>query len=551
MSKASQSALLRYKARREGRPFAAPNPAPAGPRRLSWAISLAVIVLTVAVVTAGIWFAVTREPAPLALDYEIDLSHAPQGSLALKLVIGGDLPRHLDLVFPPGVFGDRRNGVDANTPTAYALTDDDRPGRSLAIERIDDGWRLSSDGTDRAGFEYRIDLSRPGDHEEDIRRYISTLVNGGVRVAGFEVFLAPAGHRIKDITVAIRNPHDMPVLAPWSTLVRGHEQPGAGIDSVSLAHLSTGQSYLSADLPTGGAAPRHVEAALAHPADHFYHPRDLSDLNNSLLICGDLRTASTRARDCIIQFATDRRWQFADDEALDLVRRIARTELGFFGSSPSPRITVLLAANEVSTPDGFDTYGVHTGSSVLVMIDPGTTWGELEEQAASVIAHEMFHGWLGEAIPQTDPMTLWFTEGVTTWYAARMLTAAGIWSPDHARRMLTARLERDYDRNALKGVRSVADAAAAVMSNPEEVRFAYAGGVTVCASLDAWLARHASMDRPLDGVLRHLYEHRSGEPLSRAGIEAAVLEVTGVDCSAWLDHHAYGKTALPLPDDLI
>jgi predicted metalloprotease with PDZ domain len=213
---------------------------------------------------------------------------------------------------------------------------------------------------------------------------------------------------------------------------------------------------------------------------------------------------------------------------------------------------VLLAANEVSTPERFDTYGVHTGSSVLVMIDARTTWGELEDQAASVIAHEMFHGWLGEAIPQEDPATLWFTEGATTWYAARMLTAAGVWSPDHARRILRARLERDYGRSTLLGARPVAEAAANVMSDDaEEIRFAYAGGLAVCAALDAWLARHGGLERPLDGVLRHLYDRRDGRPLSREAIEAAVHEITGVDCGPWLDKHVYGKTALPLPEDLI
>jgi predicted metalloprotease with PDZ domain len=117
--------------------------------------------------------------------------------------------------------------------------------------------------------------------------------------------------------------------------------------------------------------------------------------------------------------------------------------------------------------------------------------------------------------------------------------------------MLGARLLRDYERNELLGVMSVADAAGEVMARPAQVRFGYAGGVAACAGLDAWLARHAGIERPLDGVLRHLYDHRDGTPLTRASLEEAVHQVTGVDCADWLDAHVYGKTALPVPDDLL
>ncbi len=185
------------------------------------------------------------------------------------------------------------------------------------------------------------------------------------------------------------------------------------------------------------------------------------------------------------------------------------------------------------------------------MVDPDVTWGELEDRAASVISHEMFHGWLGEAIPQSDPATLWFTEGATTWFAARMLTAAGVWTPDHTRAVLEARLDRDYRANPLLGTVSVADAAAEVMAGADQVRFAYAGGMAACAALDQWLGERSGLDHPLDQVLRRLYDTRDGHDLSRASLQEAVHAVTGVDCAAWLDDHVYGKTALPPSDRLI
>jgi predicted metalloprotease with PDZ domain len=219
--------------------------------------------------------------------------------------------------------------------------------------------------------------------------------------------------------------------------------------------------------------------------------------------------------------------------------------MAFFGSAPSDQITVLLSANDITGDERFDVYGVHTGSSVLVMLDRGTTWGMLEEQAASVIAHEMFHGWLGEAIRQTEPSLLWFTEGATTWYAARMLTAAGVWRPDHARGVLGARLDRDYANNGLLGRMSVADAAAEVMASAEQVRYGYAGGVTACVALDEMLAQASGKARPLDEVVRRLYREHRGQALTRELLESAIEASTGVRCGPWLDTYVYGKTALP------
>jgi predicted metalloprotease with PDZ domain len=327
---------------------------------------------------------------------------------------------------------------------------------------------------------------------------------------------------------------------------------------MQAAHLSSGQTY-------NGNRTREVQAARQGrrsakdaspkaapvPTNLLYHPRDMADLNNSLIICGDLATATAQARDCVIQLTTDKVWDFDLHDALDLVQRIARTEMGFFGDSPSPQITVMLAANDINTTDGFDTYGVHTGSSVLVMMDRGTTLGDLEYHVSSVIAHEMFHGWLGEAIPQQDLDMLWFTEGATTWYAARMLHTAGIWSSEHALTTIQSRLERDYTGSPHFGKLAVAEAAKGIMADADQVRFGYAGGMNAVMALDKYLSEISGKRRPLDHVLRTLYRSRNGEPLTRRQFVDTVRATTGVDCDAWLTEHVYQKSTLPAVDSVL
>lgn len=564
MDKTSQTALERYKARRghqsgeeAGAEPESPPPArvaaPAGrSRRLPLLLTL--LVASLAFLGWRLWQ--TMPPEPLDLTYEVDLSVAPRGDLTITLIAEGDLPSRLDLEFPPGVFGNRNGGLSILRPSAHSLTADGQMGKPLTVDRTAHGFRLGTRGLERAGFIYHVQLRRPAHDEADIRNHISTPVNGGVRFAGFEVFLEPDVNEVENITVTVRNPQGLPVLVPWPALVRGSDRERRDRPRLAAdAHLGFGQGFNPVSTPPDGttvaSVPPPPDPAAPVPMNLFFHPRDLADLNNALLVCGDLRTLSSQARDCVIQYATDRRWNFSDKEALELVRRIARTEIGFFGSSPTEQITVLLSANEVQADGSFDVYGVHTGSSVLVMLDADTTWGVLEEQAASVIAHEMFHGWLGEAITQVDPQTLWFTEGATTWYSARMLTAAGVWTPGHARRVLTERLKRDYITSEWRGEISIAEAAADVMGEPSQVRFSYAGGVAACMALDQWLQMRTDKLRPLDEVLRYMYDNRSEGGLSRSSLEAAVLAVTGVDCRLWLENYVYGRQALPPVDRLI
>ena len=557
MFKKRQTALDKYKTKRGSQ----------APEELNWLGRVRffpywriVFLLCLATMAAATHIVLRPGPrTPVNLTYDIDLSEAANGTLIITMITEGELPAELELAFPAGVFGDNGNGVQAHNPSGRVLGADGSVGRPLAIEETADGWRLSTQQVNRAGFIYRVDLARIGGAEEDIRRYISTPVSGGLRAAGFEIFLEPVGLDVREITVSMHNPAGMAVLVPWPALVKGRDlaaeqrrhQPPAETP-VGEASLGFSEGFRPADglsVPTATSDP--LDATGAVQSNLLYHPRDMADLNNSLIICGNIRTLEGRARDTVIQFATDRDWLFGDEDALDLIRRIARTEMGFFGSAPTDQITVLLSANEVTAQEGFDIYGVHTGSSVLVMMDPTTTWGILEEQVASVIAHEMFHGWLGEAIPQTDPDMLWFTEGATSWYAARMLVSAGIWSPEHARTILAARLDRDYARNPLFGRMSVAEAASEVMASADQVRFGYGGGTNACMVLDQMLAAASGAHRPLDEVLRTLYAKRSRGNLTRELLEQTILEVTGVDCRAWLTTHVYGRTSLPPSEQLI
>jgi len=445
---------------------------------------------------------------PLDVTYEIDLGSVAEGELAVTLVISGDLPRKLALAFPPGVFDRKGSSVQPVEVAARALGADGRPGERLFVTPTENGWLVDGIRGSRAGFTYRLALGTVSRGEADIRRHISGRTAGGLRAAAFEILVQPVDVRLGDLGVSFRNPEQLPLVVPWS----------------------------------GGLA----ASAEAVPENVLYRPRDRGDLNNALIACGrDLRVWTVDLAEVRLRVATDHDWYFADDDLTTLLRRIAATEIDFFGEAPQALITCLVAPNRIAASGGFDIYGAHTGSSLILWLDPQTTYAALRERAASVVAHEMFHGWLGEAIRQREPDTLWFTEGATSLYAVRLLVTAGIWSPDHAQTQLATRLERDLYGNPRHGEVAIADAAAMVMADAETIRLGYAGGMAACLGLERWLVAGGAPAEPLDALLRHLYAHRDESPLTRQSLEAAITATTGLDAAAWLARHVYGTETLP------
>jgi predicted metalloprotease with PDZ domain len=467
----------------------------------------------------AIFLQLPRSDGGLDLHYDVDLTAATAGSLRVTATIAGDLPSALEVGFPPGVLGQPGDGVQLVGVTAHRTASRGDRRRPLVLERAAAGWRIAGLRGGPIELDYSLALDAVSGRQTDIRSHISARTPSGLRIAGYELFLQPQSQRIDSVTVVFHNPRRLPLVAPWA--------PAAA-----------------------GTAEGAITAVAA--GARTYAPRGRRDLNNALIATGVALRIETVARgDAVLQLATEHDWLFTDDVWVRLVTRIAAAEIAFFADAPQPLITCLLAPNPVAGPERFDAYGAHTGSSLLVWLGPRTTYADLHDSAASVVAHEMFHGWLGEAIEQRDPDTLWFTEGATSLYAVRQLVAASIWTPEAARGRLSARLERDYWRNPQRDLTSIADAAAQPAADPATVRLAYAGGIAACLALERRLAGEGAPTDPLDGLLRFLYTQRADGPLTRERLVAAILAVTGCDATAWLEAHVYGRETLPTVEPVL
>jgi len=449
------------------------------------------------------WWGWSRVRRPFDLAYEVDLSGAAQGRLDVTLRATGRPPGTLRLVQPSGLFHDAAGGVVVTPLAAWNFTLEGGRGAPLAVRAQGRGWSVS--GLGRGGaVQYRVTLPAPGAASPDIRAHLSARSGAGLRVAGFHLFLVPDDAPVRGIAVRFTGG---PAAAP---------------------------GRLAAPWPTVGAPDGIVHA-----------PTDLRDLTDALIAWGEPRLREREVAGCAVRLAVRGDWAFSDAELERLVARIGETEAGFFGAPPHPSMLVLVDVNPLPAAAGFPYYGLHVGHSLLLLLDPSAGWSDLEDKAASLIAHEMFHGWLGEGIRQQGTEMNWFVEGATSWYAARLLVEAGIWTPARAQAVVGGRVDAHYVNSPLRGRETLAAAARGLLRDGETTRFAYAGGALAAQQLDAWLAARTGREHPLDAVLRDLHARRAAGPLTRATLEASVRRLCRADCGAWLDAHVYGNEPLP------
>ena len=146
---------------------------------------------------------------------------------------------------------------------------------------------------------------------------------------------------------------------------------------------------------------------------------------------------------------------------------------------------------------------------------------EEREHFRWVLSHEYFHQWNGltlrvASLPGGDDDTsvYWFSEGFTEFYAMRLLTRAGLQTPDRADDVLNNKLER-YARNHLRNV-GVKAAGALFLSDADGEQIPYLRGYLAAWQVDLGMRRASAGARSLDDVMRALVARAKAEPRFRA-----------------------------------
>lgn len=223
------------------------------------------------------------------------------------------------------------------------------------------------------------------------------------------------------------------------------------------------------------------------------------------------------------------------------VFRIAEAGIRVLGGAPFPRYTFFF---HVSRKDGFWGGLEHLNGTVIRIAPSAIRQAEAEDLA--LVAHEFVHAWnVKRARPAalgpfdyTKPVRvkdLWFCEGVTDYYAPRLLVEAGIatqrfWLGYHAEQLSTL-----MENPARHGI-TLEDASWKVWESEAESQGAgglsyYNKGLVVGLLLDIELRRRTENKVGLDDLVKALVAQaqKTGRGFAEGEIERLASSLSGTD----------------------
>jgi len=241
---------------------------------------------------------------------------------------------------------------------------------------------------------------------------------------------------------------------------------------------------------------------------------------------------------------------------VDMLQRISTTAIGIFGTAPYADYTYIFVGGRGG---GLE----HLNSTTI-----GVTTGTLARNprgAETVSAHEFFHAWNVKRIRPVElgpfdyerevrTVNLWWSEGVTDYYADVILARAGLDSPDDFARGLATSIG-NHRSNAARLLVSPERSSWTVWDSPavnnSYVISYYLQGELLGFLLDLAIRDSTDNAKSLDDVMRYLLAHYAGERgFTRDELVAAVRSATGRDFAEFWRLYVSGATEIPWDDYL-
>lgn len=435
------------------------------------------------------------DPEPVR--YRIELVDPAEPLVALHVECVGDADGITELSLAEGWAGLAETGAD------LALVEAADEAGTLDGERLaPHRWRLRH--APRAALRATFEL-RPTDHRKvsgPPGYYLPILEPGLFHGIGAQTLPAPehlAGDEVRPITLA------------WE----GFE--GSGWRTVS--------SF-------GDARERTTERSL----DAFRH---------ALFLAGpadDLALDAREVRGQRLMVAVWGTWRFAPRALADVAQAVVETERAFFDDDGPPFYLISLipvgGGTAGSSGGGSSWGGTGLTSSFALFMTPdntlatdagggGVTW---------LLAHELFHEWNGHVITLAQPEQAgyWFSEGFTDFYARRLMSRAGLLTPEQELESWNRRLAEfagSPERHAPSS-----RVVEAFWTEPDVGNLPYQRGDVLALWADHAIRAHSGGQHSLDDVMRRLVDRsRAGAgPFTTEALVAALGELAGPEAAAAL-----------------
>lgn len=152
------------------------------------------------------------------------------------------------------------------------------------------------------------------------------------------------------------------------------------------------------------------------------------DLRHAVYLAGPLQTKTVERGGISVTVAMVDAFAFKVDALAEMAAEIVRCEANFVGETRFPPfVLTAIPVGDPVKPGDARLAGVGLYHSFALMLAPQS---ELTDAVENLLAHELFHTWNGRLLGAAEPagQVLWFTEGLTDYYALRILHDCGYWS---------------------------------------------------------------------------------------------------------------------------
>ncbi len=259
-------------------------------------------------------------------------------------------------------------------------------------------------------------------------------------------------------------------------------------------------------------------------------------LRNALFVGGDWRARRLPVRGGDVRVLTHGAFAIPDDSLARAVAAVLAAERAFWNDAGAQRYLVATVPSSRGTLGG-----TRYTDGLLLDID---TAHVLDADALALIAHESFHEWLGGRAAPADgqeEVLKWFTEGLTDYYADRLLHDAGLESDSAFARDVNRALRDE----ALSAYRDSSNAAVArdYWTNDAAKQLPYARGRAVAIELDPAIRTATRGRLGIDDVVRRIVRDAATTPLTQAAVIAAFRDAAGAALAARLADRLDGRRA--------
>jgi predicted metalloprotease with PDZ domain len=241
---------------------------------------------------------------------------------------------------------------------------------------------------------------------------------------------------------------------------------------------------------------------------------------------------------------------------VDMLRRISTTAIDMFGGAPYGDYTYIFVGGRGGGLEHLNSTTIGVTTETLARNPRGSE---------TVSAHEFFHAWNVKRIRPVElgpfdyehevrTVNLWWSEGVTDYYAGVILARAGLDSPDDFARGLATSIG-NYRSNPARLLISPERSSWTVWDSPavnnSHVISYYLQGELLGFLLDLAIRDSTDNAKSLDDVMRYLLDHYAGEHgFTRDQLVAAVRSATGRDFQEFWRLYVSGASEIPWDDYL-